>query len=55
MQPQQADSHGCDSLDMAPLWPCSAQLGAIPVSDLISQRPALEEPEETKVTQDGIW
>lgn len=28
---------GCDALDLSALWPCTAQIGCIPVSEMFSQ------------------
>jgi hypothetical protein len=44
---------GCDSLDLATIWPCAAQLAGTAIPDP-SLGCSVEEPPHKKVRQDGI-
>ena len=38
MADENAMSEGCDALDLSALWPCVAQIGCIPISEMFSQQ-----------------
>jgi hypothetical protein len=48
---------GCDALDLSALWPCMAQVGCIPISEMFSQDRSSNQVRE-RVEQErshGIW
>ena len=32
-------SRGCNELDLLALWPCTAQLGCVPLSEILTEAP----------------
>lgn len=47
----------CDALDLSALWPCTPQIGCLPLSDLLSAARS-EEPnrdDEDGECRRGIW
>ena len=46
-------SGGCDSLDVAALWPASAQHCGFPIPEIVRDR--LERPTREEESGDGIW
>lgn len=49
MMSEKASRKGCDAIDLSVLWPCMAQIGCTPVSDMLlegrSAKPATEQEE----------
>jgi len=49
--------NGCDALDLSALWPCMAQVGGIPISEMLSQERSSGQVSERveKERSHGIW
>lgn len=44
---RKASRNGCDAIDLSALWPCTAQIGCIPVTDrLLTERSVPEAGKE---------
>ena len=34
---EKASRNGCDEVDLSALWPCTAQIGCIPITDMFAR------------------
>lgn len=55
MRLQLARSKGCDALDVAVLWPVSAQLAATPIPEIARDREPRKDHALEEVDGNGIW